>query len=104
MKYKNTFPMGRITVNPIAEGQSIEEKMRLVTSSNEPIENVAPLVYTEKKDGVLPQYDHRTDRFEQARMAKDRVSATYLAMKQKEAEVIKKAAEEGAKVVTTEKE
>ena len=57
------------------EAVSIEEKMRKATSSKEPIENVAPLAYTERKDGVLPQYDFRTDRFEIARQAKDKFFA-----------------------------
>ena len=74
--------MGRITVRPTAEGESIEEKMYKITTSNEPIENVAPLMYTERKDGVRPEYDHRTDRFEIARQAKDRVFATRTAMVQ----------------------
>lgn len=80
MKWKLKYPMGRITVKPIAEGESIEQKMFRVTTSKEPIDNVAPLIYTERKDGVLPQYDHRTDRFEIARQAKDRVQATRAAM------------------------
>lgn len=86
MKYKLEIPKGRIKVIPIAEGESIEQKMFRVSNSKEPIDNIAPLIYTEKKDGVLPQYDHRTDRFEQARMATDRVHATRVAIANKAAQ------------------
>lgn len=96
---KRTFVIhSRIKCLATKEGETIEEKMRKVTMNNEPIDNTAPLIYTEKKDGCLPQYDHRTDRFEIARAAKDRVSATYLAMsaeKQAQAEAAAKAVKEG---------
>ena len=45
-----------------------------VTNSNEPIDNTAPLLYTERKDGVLPQYDIRTDRWAMAMAAMDKVT------------------------------
>lgn len=32
------------------------------------------ITYTERKDGVLPEYDIRTDRFEVAREAQDRLN------------------------------
>ena len=33
-------------------------------SNNEPISDQAPLIYTERKEGVNPDYDIRSDRFE----------------------------------------
>lgn len=47
-------------------GESIEEMLRRTTATKAPIENVAPMIYTERKDGVRPEYNIRTDRFEQA--------------------------------------
>ena len=38
------------------EGESIEEKVQKLIENNEPITDGAPIIYTEKKDGVLPQY------------------------------------------------
>lgn len=95
MKFKLEIPKGRIKVIPIAEGESIEQKMFRVSNSKEPIDNIAPLIYTEKKDGVLPQYDHRTDRFEQARIATDRVHSTRAAMAKKAAEAAIQEIKEG---------
>lgn len=56
--------------------ESIEQKMRRVTNNNEPIEATAPLVYTKEKDGVLAGYDIRTDRFDVALEAMDKVHAS----------------------------
>lgn len=58
------------------EGISIEEQMRKALHSKEPIEATAKITYTERKDGVLPQFDIRTDRFEYAMMATDRIHAS----------------------------
>lgn len=56
------------------EGESIETKVRRVTENKEPITDGAPIVYTEKKDGVLPQFDIRTDKWDIALMAMDAVN------------------------------
>ena len=37
-------------------------------------DGVFPTIYTEKKDGVLPEYDIRTDRFEVAIEAMDKIN------------------------------
>ena len=52
------------------QGETIEQKCERITQSKEPISDGAPIVYTEKKDGVLPQYDIRTDKWEIAQNAK----------------------------------
>ena len=44
------------------EGESIERKVSKLIENNEPITDGAPIIFTEKKDGVLPQYDIRTDK------------------------------------------
>ena len=35
------------------EGETIETKVRRVMSNNEPIHDEAPLIYTERKEGVI---------------------------------------------------
>lgn len=52
--------------NKSVEGETIEQKIRRVTQNKEPIQDGAPIIYTERKDGVKPEYDIRTDRFELA--------------------------------------
>lgn len=51
------------------EGMSLEQKIFQAVNSKAPIEAVAPMVYTERKDGVLPETNIRTDRFEVAQEA-----------------------------------
>ncbi len=57
---------GTINHNESYIGETIEQKVERVTTSKEPIEDTAPVIYTERKDGVLPEYNPRTDRFEVA--------------------------------------
>lgn len=61
------------------QGGSIEGKVRRILSNKEPIKDGAPLIYTERKDGVQPSYNIRTDRFEVAVDAMDRVTRSHLA-------------------------
>ena len=45
-------------MNPVEtyEGEFIEEKVARVVENKEPIEDGAPIIYTERKDGVIPAY------------------------------------------------
>lgn len=61
------------------EGESIEIKVAKLIENNEPITDGAPIIYTEKKDGVLPQYDIRTDKWEIAQSAMDLANASKIA-------------------------
>lgn len=74
-KYTPNF-MG--SIEPF-EGESIEEKVSKLTENNEPITDGAPIIYTEKKDGVLPQYDIRTDKWDIAQSAMDLANASKIA-------------------------
>ena len=58
------------------EGEAIEKKVAKLLENNEPITDGAPIIYTEKKDGVLPQYDIRTDKWEIAQSAMDLANAS----------------------------
>lgn len=55
------------------EGEYIEEKVRRITENNEPIEDGAPIIYTERKDGINPAYNIRTDRWDIAQDAMEQV-------------------------------
>lgn len=63
------------------EGESLELFLRKQVNSKEPIQATAKIGYTERKDGVLPQYDIRTDRFEYAMQAMNKVHATNAAQR-----------------------
>ena len=38
-------------------GETLIKKIQRILDENEPIADGAPIIYTEKKDGVLPQCD-----------------------------------------------
>lgn len=46
------------------KAESIERKIARVLSNKESIKDQAPLIYTDRKDGVQPDYDIRTDKYE----------------------------------------
>ena len=60
-------------------GESIENKVRRITENNEPITDGAPIIYTNRDDGVLPAYNIRTDRWDIAQSAMDAVNQANLA-------------------------
>ena len=60
--------------NQVTEGETIEQKVRRIRTNKEPITDTTEMIYTERKEGVLPKYNIRTDRFEIAIDAMDRVS------------------------------
>ncbi len=60
------------------EGESIENKVNRILINKEPIQDGAPLIYTKRQDGVLPGYNIRTDRFDVAIEAMDKVAKSRL--------------------------
>lgn len=68
-----------IELNDSIEGETIEQKVMRITENNEPITDGAPIIFTARKDGVLPAYDVRTDRFEVAIEGMDYVAKSNFA-------------------------
>lgn len=77
-----------IEINNSYVGESIEDKVTRILSNKEPITDGAPIIYTERKDGVQPAYNIRTDRFEIAVNAMDIVSRNHLAKRADAAKVV----------------
>ena len=73
------FPKPVETNYEYQEGESIENKVRRITENNEPITDGAPIIYTNREDGVLPAYNIRTDRWEIAQQAMEAVNQANLA-------------------------
>lgn len=69
-------------------GESLEKKVARILSNNEPITDGAPTIYTERKAGVQPSYNIRTDRFEVAVEAMDGISRQHVAKREERAKVI----------------
>lgn len=77
-----------------------EVKLRKIISgeSNDMEDGVFPTIYTEKKDGVQPEFDIRTDRFEVAIDAMDKINqaiANEIAKNKGETEAVKDLGTEG---------
>ena len=73
------FPKPIKTNYEFQDGESIETKVKRITENNEPITDGAPIIYTNREDGVLPAYNIRTDRWEIAQQAMDSINQANLA-------------------------
>lgn len=82
MYKKNRITGTSLKVSVVTEGETIENKIRRITNNEEPITDGAPLVYTDRKDGVRPEHDIRTDRFEIAVEAMDKVTKDAIAKRE----------------------
>ena len=71
-----------IFVNESYEAERLEFKIQKMMDAKEPIGSEVTPLYTERKEGVLPQYDIRTDRFEIALEAMDKVSKSEIARRE----------------------
>lgn len=79
MKKPTFYPKPIKTNYEYQLGESIETKVKRITENNEPITDGAPIIYTNRDDGVLPSYNIRTDRWEIAQQAMDAVNQANLA-------------------------
>ena len=77
-----------LKVNKSYQGETIEQKVMRITNNKEPIKDGAPRIYTERKEGVQPAYNVRTDRFEVAVEAMDKVAKTHQAKREERAKVV----------------
>lgn len=71
-----------LRVNKSTEGETLERKVERMVHNNEPISDRASLIYTERKEGVKPAYDIRTDRMELAIEASDKITGSYIARRE----------------------
>lgn len=71
-----------LQVNNAITGETIEKKVRRITQNKEPITDGAPIIFTERREGVNPAYDIRTDKWEIALDAMDKVNRTELARRE----------------------
>ena len=84
-----------ISVNNTTEGETIEEKVVRIMANKEPIKDGAPIIYTDRKDGVNPAYNVRTDRWEIAVDAMDKIRKS----KEAKTDGLAKAPEQDGKII-----
>lgn len=72
--YKKTkVTPGGIKINECTEGESLIKKIQRIVNNKEPITDGAPLLFTERKDGVLSDTDIRSDKWDMAIETMDEV-------------------------------
>ncbi|AXH75299.1 MAG: hypothetical protein [Microviridae sp.] len=98
--YKKPVYYRTSLIGKTIEGETIEDKVNRLINDKEPIKDGAPLIFTERSQGVGAGYNIRTDRWEIAVEAMDRVIKMKNAKKEDIAKVPEKK-EEGkeAKVI-----
>lgn len=79
MYNKNKPGKTSIRRNESYEGVTIERKLERLMNNGEPIGDGASINYTERKNGVHPEMDIRTDRWEHAVEARDKIAKSHLA-------------------------
>lgn len=66
------------------EGEILERKIERLTQNGEPLEEPSrPLIYTERKEGVIDAYNIRADKWEIATEASNRISRSFEARREK---------------------
>lgn len=88
MYKKPTYRRTLLKTKNSLEGERIEVKVRRMITNKEPIKDGAPLIFTERKDGVNAAYNIRTDRWE---IATDAMTKILKSQEAKRDEIIKKA-------------
>jgi len=75
-----------ISRNTSVQGMSIEQKIERMMQQREPLDgDQAPLIYQERNEGIKASMDIRTDRFEVAIEAADKIAKSYKARREEKA-------------------
>lgn len=81
-KFNNKHTNNRFSINKSVEGQTLEQKIERIVTNKEPIKGETKLIYTDRKDGVKPSYNIRTDRWEIAIDAMQKTEKSYKARRE----------------------
>lgn len=78
MPYKKPkFVKSNFTGVITTEGETIETKVFRILNNKENIKEALPMIYTDRKDGVRPETDIRTDKWEIAVEAQGKIAKSY---------------------------
>ncbi len=64
------------------QGETMEMKVERIMENKEPVKDGAPLLFTEKKDGVIAGYNIRADRWEIAAESMDSITSSSIAKRE----------------------
>lgn len=66
-----------LQVNNTTEGETLEQQIERMVTNKEPIKEGTALIYTERAEGVKPEMNIRTDRWEIAVEATSKIQKSY---------------------------
>lgn len=75
-----------LDINQSTEGVTIETKVNKILTTKEPITDGTPVIYMTRKEGVNPDYDIRTDKWDHVVEAMDVVSRAKIEKRTKSVE------------------
>ena len=104
MRKPTFFPKPIKTNYEFQQGESIETKVKRILENKEPITDGAPIIYTNRDDGVVPAYNIRTDRWDIAQEAMDAVNQQRIAKSKNFGVKTEEKPEEGLETGTETKE
>lgn len=94
-KPETNIKRGGISQNEGTEGETLEQQVERMMSNNEPLDGRAELRFQERKDGVDPSMNIRTDRWELAIDATTKVHKSYSARRDENLEARKEKDKDG---------
>ena len=84
----NGLGMAAATAGTSTEGETLEDKIDRFVNNKETItEQGSPMIYMERSEGINKAYNFRTDRFEVAIEAMDKVAKSYAARREERGKV-----------------
>lgn len=69
--------LNSLKVNTSTEGETLEQQIERMVTNKEPIKEGTALIYTERAEGVKPEMNIRTDRWEIAVEATSKIQKSY---------------------------
>jgi len=95
MYSKPIYEKTTMSLDNTKPGETIENKVTRLIQNKEPIKDGAPIIFTDRSHGVNPAYNIRTDRWEIAIEALDKIAKAKITKK----EDVAKAPEGEAKII-----
>lgn len=75
-----------INQNESVEGEPIEIRIERILENGEGVSDASPVIHQERGDGVQPEYDIRTDRFDLALDGQDYINKSIMGKREEKAE------------------
>lgn len=87
MYNQNKYSRNKLFINKSKQGETIERKLERIVNNKEPIKDGAPIIYTDRKEGIRASTNIRTDRFEVAIEATDKIAKSYKGRREERAKL-----------------